>query len=115
MDRIVIQDLEVSYRVGVTEKERAKPQRLLLTIEMKHSFTAAARRDDLKRTINYYTVAQRLLKFGDGRSWRLIETLAVEIAGAVLREFRPKRVTVEVKKFVLPEARHVLVRVTRAR
>jgi dihydroneopterin aldolase len=44
----------------------------------------------------------------------LIETAAVEIAGVVLREFRPRRVSVEVKKFVLPEAEYVSVRVSRA-
>jgi dihydroneopterin aldolase len=115
MDQIVIKDLEVFYRVGVTAAERAKPQRLLLTVEMEHSFAAAAQGDDLEETINYYAVAQRLLRFGERRSWNLIETVAVEIARVVLREFSPKRVSVEVKKFVLPEAGYVSVRVSRAR
>ena len=114
MDQIVIKDLEVFYRVGVSEQERAQPQRLLLTVEMAHPFAAAAGRDDLEQTINYYTVAQRLLRFGEARSWKFIETVAVEIAAVVLREFAPKRVSVEVKKFVLPEAACVSVRVSRA-
>jgi dihydroneopterin aldolase len=115
MDQIVITDLEVFYRVGVTPRERAKPQRLLLTVQMDLPFAAAARRDDLAQTINYYAVAQRLLRFGRARSWKLIETVAVELATLVLREFTPKRVCVEVKKFVLPQARYVSVRVGRTR
>ena len=113
MDTITITDLEVFYRVGVPDAERAKPQRLLLTVEMEHDFEAAAQRDDLAGTIDYYAVSQRLLKLGDGREWRLIETLACDIAETVLKEFRPRRVRVEVKKFIIAEARHVSVRIER--
>ena len=113
MDVIVIEELEVFYRIGVPEEERAAPQRLLLTITMEHDARAAAKGDDLEKTINYDAVARRLLRFGDGRSWKLIETVAEEVAGLVLREFKPRRVGVEVKKFVLPEARCVAVRVER--
>ena len=42
MSFITIVDLEVFYRVGVTDDERAKPQRLLLTIDIKFDFTSAA-------------------------------------------------------------------------
>jgi 7,8-dihydroneopterin aldolase/epimerase/oxygenase len=115
MDQIILKDLEVFYRVGVTEEERGQPQRLLLTVEMEHSFAAVAQSDDLEQTINYHTLAQRLLRFGEGRSWSLIETAAVEIAGMVLLEFGPQKVNVEVKKFVLREAGYVAVRVSRAR
>ena len=115
MDQIVIQDLEVAYRVGVPDQERAKPQRLLLTIELEHDFIVAAQADDLEKTIDYYQLSRRLLAFGEGRDWKLIETLAVDLAALILAEFRPARVAVEVKKFVLPEARWVSVRVRRPR
>ena len=115
MDRITISDLEVFYRVGVPEEERAQPQRLLLTVELAHDFSRAAKSDDLGATIDYYAVSQRLLKFGEGRSWKLIETLATDIAAMVLAEFKPRSVRVEVKKFVLPQARSVSVTVERNR
>lgn len=113
MDKIIIQDLTVSYRVGVPDEERAQPQRLLLTVEMDHNFSRAAAADDLRHTIDYHAVSQMLLHFSEGRSWKLIETLAVEIAATILRDFKAQRVTVEIKKFVIPEAAHVAVRVTR--
>jgi dihydroneopterin aldolase len=115
VDQIVIQDLEVFYRVGVPAQERANPQRLLLTIELEHDFIVAAQADDLEKTIDYYQLSRRLLAFGEGRDWKLIETLAVDLAALILAEFRPARVAVEVKKFVLPEARWVSVRVRRPR
>lgn len=115
MDSIVINKLEVFYRVGVPDAERTEPQRLLLTVEMDRDFTAAAVGDDLAATIDYYAVTQRLLRFGEGRSWKLIETLAEEIARTILNEFRPEAVRVEVRKFIIPETRYVAVRVERRR
>jgi dihydroneopterin aldolase len=115
MPRISIVDLEVFYHVGVPETERAKPQRLLLTVEMDCDFSAAAKSDDLRDTIDYFAVSQRLLKFGEGRTWKLIEKLAADIADTILAEFKPQSVTVEVKKFPIPQARHVSVVVTRKR
>jgi len=80
---------------------------------METDIRPAAAGDDLAHTINYYAVSQRLLGLGRGRSWRLIETLVSEIADLVLREFGARRVHVEVRKFIIPEARHVSVRITR--
>ena len=115
MDTITISDLEVFYCVGVPDEERAKPQRLLLTVEMEHDFRTAAMEDELADTIDYHAVSQRLRAFGDGVHWRLIETLAVDIAQMILDEFGPRAVTVEVKKFILPETRYVSARVTRSK
>jgi len=113
MSKISIVDLEVFYRVGVPDEERAKPQRLLLTVGMDFDFSAAVKTDGVAGTIDYFAVSQRLLKFGEGRSWKLIEKLAAEIADAVLSEFKPESVTVEVKKFPIPQARHVSVSLAR--
>jgi dihydroneopterin aldolase len=115
MDKIIIADLEVFYHVGVPAEERSRPQRLLLTVEMLHNFTAAARSDTLTDTIDYNAVTQRLLHFGDGCHWELIETLASDIAAMVLEDFSPNSVTVEVKKFIIPQTRYVSVQLTRTR
>jgi FolB domain-containing protein len=111
--KISIVDLEVFYRVGVPDEERAKPQRLLLTVDMEFDFSKAAKTDDIVGTIDYFTVSQRLLKFGGKREWKLIEKLAADLADVVLAEFKPQSVTVEVKKFPIPQARHVSVKFTR--
>ncbi|HMJ89526.1 MAG TPA: dihydroneopterin aldolase [Candidatus Acidoferrum sp.] len=115
MDTITIRDLEVFFCVGVPDEERATPQRLLITIEMEHDFSAAASSDDLTNTIDYYAVSQRVLRFGDGAHWKLIETLAADLAQVIVEEFQPTRVAVEVKKFIIPETRYVAARTTRTR
>lgn len=111
--KISIVDLEVFFRVGVPDAERATAQRLQLCVDLEYDFSAAARSNDLADTIDYWAVSQRLLKFGDGRSWKLIEKLAADIANTILIEFKPAAVAVEVKKFIIPEARHVSVSVTK--
>ena len=115
MSRISIVDFEAFYRVGVPDAERAQPQRLLLTVEMESDFAKAAKTDSITDTIDYFAVSQRLLKFGDGKSWKLIERLAGDIADMILSEFKPVSVTVEVKKFSIPQAKYVSVAVTRKR
>src|SRR5690349_13200189 len=98
MSRINIVDLEVFFQIGVTDEERAKPQRLLITVEMDVDFQTAAMSDRLEKTINYFDIAQELLKYGEGRSWKLLEKLTTNIADFILARFKPETVTVEIKK-----------------
>jgi FolB domain-containing protein len=113
--KISIVDLGVLYRVGVPDEERAQPQRLLLTVKMNFDFSAAAQTDSIADTVDYFAVSQRLLGFGEGRSWKLIEKLAADICEMILSEFKPENVTVEVKKFTIQQARHVSVILTKQR
>ena len=115
MARITIVDLEVHYCVGVTDEERSKPQRLLVTVEMNLEFTTAALTDRVEKTIDYHKVANDLLHFGEGRSWKLLERLVSNIADRVMAEYRPDSVVIEVKKFVIPQARYVAVSLSRTR
>jgi FolB domain-containing protein len=107
--------LEVFYCIGVTEEERAKPQRLLLTVDMQFDITAAAVSDRIEKTINYQVVADELLKLGEGRSWKLLERLVSNIADRILTEYKPQAVMVEAKKFSIPQARYVSVTLTKQR
>jgi len=115
MSRISIVDLEVFYQVGVTDEERAKPQRLLISVEMDLDFSGASLSDRLEKSINYFEVAQELLKYGEGRNWKLLEKLVANIADFIMAKFHPEAVTVEIKKFPIPQARYVSVTLTRSR
>jgi 7,8-dihydroneopterin aldolase/epimerase/oxygenase len=113
MSKISLVDLEVFYCVGVTDEERARPQRLLISVDLECDFTSAAASDRIELTHDYYALAQRLLKYGEGKSWRLLEKLVANLADVIMIEYRPQSVTVEIKKFPIPQARHVSVRLTR--
>ena len=113
MAKISIVDLEVHYCIGVSDEERSRAQRLLLTIEMNLDFSTAALSDRVEQTINYQAVADELLQFGNGRSWRLLEKLVSNIADRIMERYKPESVFVEAKKFVIPQAKYVAVSVTR--
>lgn len=116
MDCITVEDLEVLARVGVPEAERARPQRLLLTLLLGLDVSAAARTEDLARTVDYAAVAKEVREWLAAREWKLIETIAVQVAERLLAAHARRgvvRVVVEVKKFILPGTRHVAVRVER--
>ena len=65
--------------------------------------------DRIERTIDYFAVAQMLLKYGEGRSWKLLERLVTQVADEILTEFKAQAVNVEVKKFIIPGTRYVSV------
>ena len=115
MSKIAIVDLEVFYCVGVTDEERAQPQRLLLTVDMSLDFSSASLSDRIERTINYQHLAEGLLKFGEDRKWKLVEKLVASLADWVITEYKPEAVMVEVKKFSIPQAHFVSVSVERTR
>jgi 7,8-dihydroneopterin aldolase/epimerase/oxygenase len=115
MDVITIQDLAVLSCIGVPDEERAKPQRLLITIEIKGDFCAACQSDEITQTINYYDVSRRIVEFCQRESFKLIEKLAHEIAVLILRDFRAEAVGIRIKKFILSDARYVSFSLTRSR
>jgi dihydroneopterin aldolase len=115
MSKITIVDLQVFFHVGVPDEERAKPQRLLISVDMTYDFSSAAASDRVTKTIDYFEVAQKVAKFGEGRNWKLIEKVATDIADLVLNDFHPEAVTVVVKKFPLPQANYVSVSVSQTR
>jgi dihydroneopterin aldolase len=113
-DLIRIVDFEVFAHIGVTEEERRAAQRLLITLEMTvASFAHAAKTDDISRTVNYYDVAQRLALITSKRPRKLLETLAEEIATEVLKNYPMQKLTLEIKKFILPGTQYVSVKIER--
>jgi 7,8-dihydroneopterin aldolase/epimerase/oxygenase len=109
MDKVIIKDLEVFFYVGVPPEERAHPQRLLITLELTLDVHTAAARDDLSETVDYATLTEEILKLGKGRSWKLIETAATQIADLALQREPVMAVTVEVKKFIIPQSQYVSI------
>jgi dihydroneopterin aldolase len=112
-DTIQIEQLEISAHIGVPDAERAEAQRLTasLTLEPARGFGALS--DDLARTVDYFAVCQAVRELAAAHPRRLIETLAEEIAGMLLRRFAVGTVEVEIRKYILPDTRYVAVRLRR--
>ena len=113
-DRIHIEQLKIVARVGVSKRERTRSQRLALSITIWPRFQADDLGDDVTKTVDYSKLCQEAKKFVQGRADKLIETLADAMAEHLLRKFAVRRITVELRKFVLKGARYVSVTVNRA-
>jgi dihydroneopterin aldolase len=115
-DLIRVIDLEVWAHLGVPEAERADAQRLLVSIEMQvDSFARSAAADDVALTVDYFTVSQHVKAIAAERPRHLLETLAEEIAADLLKHFPIPKLTLEIKKFILPDARYVSVKIERSK
>ena len=113
-DRIHIEQLEIFARVGVPERERASAQRLTVSITFWPQHHPRDSEDHIDKTVNYSTVAEAARNFARDQSVNLIETLADRLATYLLANFAVRKITVELRKFVLPDAKHVSVTVTRS-
>lgn len=112
-DAIHIEQLEMFAHVGVPDHERDNPQRITVTITAWPKASPHDLGDDIGSTINYSAMARAVRDVVDERRDKLIETLAEKIAERLLRDFRIRRLRIELRKFVLPDAAHVSVIITR--
>jgi dihydroneopterin aldolase len=113
-DKIHIEQLEVSARIGVPEQERATPQRLTVSISFWPYQQTRDLADKIDDTVNYSALADETKNFVRDQSINLIETLADRLATHLLKTFPIQKVAIEVRKFALEEAKYVSATVTRA-
>jgi dihydroneopterin aldolase len=107
-DLIRIVELHLETVIGVHPDERAKPQTLLVNLELRiRDIGPAAYTDNVKLTIDYAAVADRVRLLAASHPRHLIETLAEEIATDLLKAFPLVSIKLEIVKFALPAAHHV--------
>ena len=112
-DKVHIEQLDVFTRVGVPEEERANPQRLTVSISFWPYQQTSDLADHIERTVNYSTVAEETKNFLRDQSVKLIETLADGLASHLLKNFPIQKVTIELRKFALQDAKYVSITVSR--
>jgi len=113
LDRIVIKDLEVDTRVGVTEAEQEHPQKVLVTIDMELDLSLAGHTDQEAATTDYEMVVNMVRRTVAERPRKLLEAVAHDIAETILGHRLALQVTVEAKKFSIPRSQYVSVIMTR--
>jgi 7,8-dihydroneopterin aldolase/epimerase/oxygenase len=112
-DEIHIERLEVFTRIGVPEEERANPQKLAVSVSLWPHQKTGDMTDNIEQTVNYSAVAEETKNFVRDQSLNLIETLADRLAMHLLKTFPIQKVTIELRKFPLPDAEYVSATVTR--
>lgn len=100
--QIVIERLEFRSRCGVTSEERARPQPLAIDVELDCETDQAGFSDDLRDTVNYATVAHRIVEIGTGQETQLLEAMAEQLLGAIFNEFPIDRIKLWLRKLHPP-------------
>jgi len=101
-------DLELNCHLGVPPEERAQPQKILCTAVFPvPNLKKAAETDNLEHTVNYYDLSQILKKTARQKERKLIETLASDLAQSAFNQFPFPWIQIELKKFILPDTRHI--------
>ena len=111
--QIHIEQLEIFARVGVPGKERAKPQRLTVSVTLWPERDIRELNDKIGRSVDYSAVCKEIKRFVRDRSDRLIESLADGIAAHLLKRFPIRKIGVELRKFVLLDGAYASVVVSR--
>jgi 2-amino-4-hydroxy-6-hydroxymethyldihydropteridine diphosphokinase len=115
-DRILITDLVARVIIGVDDDERRRLQDIRINISMEADTSKSGVSDIIEDTVNYSTVAKRIVHLAEESRFYLVEKLAQEIAALCLDDPRVLSVTVKIEKpNAIRVARSVGVEITRAR
>jgi len=98
VDIIYISDLRIETVIGIFDWERKIKQVVILDIEMAGDCRKAAENDDVEDTVNYKSVAKRLIEFVGESKFRLVETLAERCAQTIMEEYRVPWVRLRLNK-----------------
>jgi FolB domain-containing protein len=116
MDKIIIKDLLVRGIIGVNDWERENPQDILINIEIETDLSKAGASDDLNDSINYRSVAKRIIAHAESAGRLTVEALAADLASICLEEPGAQKVRVRVEKpGALRFAKSVGVEIERSR
>lgn len=97
-DRITLTGLAVFGHHGVFDHEKRDGQEFLIDITLWLDLSAAARSDDLTKTVHYGELAELARGIVAGPPRDLIEAVAGEIADAVMAAFAVHAVEVTIHK-----------------
>ena len=98
VDIIYLHDLKIDCVIGIWDWERRIKQRIIIDLDMACDIRRAAASDHIDDTLNYKAVAKRLLSYVGESEFRLVETLAENVARVVREEFHVPWVRVRVNK-----------------
>ena len=109
---ISIVDQEVWVHIGITPEEQKNAQKLLITTTLIPEQSLLGLEDKISNTLNYFEVYEAVSRISIQRNRNLLETLAEDIISTIQASTPNTRITIEIKKFILPHTSHVSVLVS---
>ena len=114
--RVLVRELVLPGSIGIYDWERAKKQRVRISVELDVTDPGAFVHEDLKQVLNYEFVVGGIKRILAAGHIELVETLAERVAAMCLDDPRAVRATVTVEKLdVFPESNGVGISIVRRR
>jgi dihydroneopterin aldolase len=87
MDIIFIDEFRIATLIGIYPREQTVPQPLEISLQIGTSTVDAGNSDDIRDTIDYAVVVERLRADLEQRHFHLLEKLAEHVASVLLNDF----------------------------
>ena len=98
MDKIFIKDLMVRGVIGISERERAQPQDIVVNVTLYTENSKGGKTDNIEDCVNYRTVAKAIIKHIQETARFTVEALAEDIASICLKTDSVYKAMVRVEK-----------------
>jgi len=98
MDKTFIKDLVVRGIIGVKERERKRPQDILINVTIFSDTSKAGESDNIKDCVDYSTLAKKIQTLAESVGRMTVEALANDLAKLCLEQKGVGKVIVRVEK-----------------
>jgi FolB domain-containing protein len=98
MDQVFIRDLVARGIIGVNDWEREKPQEILINIVLLTDLHKVGGSDDIRDSVNYRTLAKKVLAHAETAQRQTVEALAADLARICLEEPGVQQARIRVEK-----------------
>ncbi len=98
MDTIFIRELRADAWIGIYEWEKLSPQTLDFNLEIGLDTLVAGESDNIRDTVDYGKVVERIRSDLKDQHFKLLEALAEHISQVVLHDFNAQWVKISVAK-----------------
>jgi len=114
MDIIFIEELRAETWIGIYPREKAMPQTVEISLQIGVSTAPAGSSDDIRDTVDYAVVVERLRGDLATSHFNLLEALAEHVATYILETFAVHWVRVSIAKLgMMPGVKRVGVIIER--
>lgn len=98
MDQIIIRDLLARGVIGITERERERPQDILINVILYTDISRAADSDNIQDCVDYAKISRKLIAYADGAARQTVEALATDLVELCLEDAAVEGVRIRVEK-----------------
>ena len=117
-DAIKLLGIVCRCRIGVPAWERKTRQKILVDLTIAANLKKAGKSDNLKDSIDYFSLEKKIRRTAEAGSFKLLERLAQVLAETTLlfdKRIRKVAVTLHKTPKVMPNTKEVIVEIQRGR